>query len=488
MALLLVLAAPIAGCSGDDDEPAPRAPAAAQSEGPNIVVVMTDDQTLGSFTEETMPQTTRFFEERGTVFETAIATPPLCCPARASFLTGQYPHNNGVITNAPGYPLLREKESVLPAWLHYGGYRTGFVGKYLNGYELVSDQPAPGWDSWFAAAGYPAYFNYELRDGDETLSFGSDPEDYSTDVFTRGALSFIRDSSEGSRPFFLWLAYNAPHIVGSDNRPCEGEVPQPRDEQGFRPFARAELPSPPSFGERDLSDKPEWLRGKPALTDADVETMTLRWRCTLAALPPVDEGVARIARELRRTGELDDTVLVFLSDNGYFFGEHRIVGDKRLAYGAAAHVPMAISYPGHSDTGRVDEAVGTVDLAPTLLDIAGVKPCIRPGSCRKLDGRSLVPLLEGRGASWPADREVLVELDDGFRYEAVRSRRYLYVELDEDRQGPLPRPAPELYDLREDPHELENLLRADPAAGRPVARRLARRLDALRACAGEECE
>ena len=478
----------VAGCSGGDDEAAQTTTGKAPAGSPNIIVVMTDDQTTSTFTEEAMPITTGLFEEEGAVFESAVATPPLCCPARSSFLTGQYPHNNGVLSNTPGYPDLREKETVLPTWLQAGGYETGFIGKYLNGYELVSQEPAPGWDSWFAAASYPAYFNYQVRDGEDELSFGSDPGDYSTEVFTSEALRFVEDSSAGSKPFFLWLAYNAPHIVAAGGEgPCEGEEPRPADGAAYEPFAEAELPSPPSFDEADRSDKPDWLSSKSPLDESDLEVMTSRWRCSLASLASVDDGIGRIVDALRESGELENTVLVFLSDNGFFFGEHGLDDDKRLAYGASSGVPMAISHPGVTGGETIERPVGTVDLAPTILDIAGARPCNGADECRKPDGRSILPLLKG-AKDWPQDRGLLIELDDGYTYEAIRTQRYLYIELSADRTTPLERPAHELYDLREDPYELENLLTTDPRGSAPVADRLARRLDELRDCAGRTCQ
>ena len=213
--------------------------------------------------------------------------------------------------------------------------------------------------------------------------------------------------------------------------------------------------------------------------------MTQRWRCALASLASVDDGIHRLVRTLKASGELSDTLLVFMSDNGYFFGEHRLEDDKRLPYSASSRVPLAIVPPGPSASApdEVREVVGTIDLAPTLLDYAGAEPCLGGGGCRELDGRSLRPLLEGTG-EWPRDRGVLLELDDGFTYEAIRTPRHLYSELRGDRFGPLSEPEAELYDLSRDPNELSNALVEAGGAAAQVEVKLRRRLDALRACSG----
>jgi N-acetylglucosamine-6-sulfatase len=450
---------------------------------------MTDDQTFRSFNPQAMPFTWRLFRREGTIFDDAVASPPLCCPARAGFLTGQYPHNHGVDANVPGYALLRDPGNILPAWLQGAGYRTAMIGKYLNGYELVEGaKAAPGWDEWFAAAGYPAYFNYELSDNGELRSFGDAPEDYSTRVFTDHALDLI---GEGGKPLFMWLALNAPHIAAPAKPPCDGgDYPQPPNAGAFEPFADAPLPRSPASNERDVSDKPAFIRRKGRIAPPELEAITERWRCGLSSLAAADQGIRQLVDRLRASGEWGRTVLVFVSDNGYFFGEHRIDNDKRLPYEPALHIPMAIRVPpgleGQSAPQRVGALVTLQDLAPTLLDFAGARPC-EDGECREIDGRSLRPLLAGDESEWPDDRDVLVELDDGFTYEALRTSRYLYSETSADREGPFEQPEIELYDLRADPDELDNLWRTDRASVSELQRELAARLDELRDCSGRSC-
>lgn len=443
---------------------------------------MTDDQTLRSFGPGAMPYTWELFQEEGTLFTQAVATPPLCCPSRAGFLTGQYPHEHGVDANVPGYPALREKESVLPAWLDRAGYRTGFVGKYLNGYESVGgDMPAPGWDSWFAASGYPAYFDYAVSDQGRSRRYGSSREDYSTDVFAAEAMDFV-SAGDGRRPFFLWLALNAPHVAAGRSAPCGFLQPEPPSPRAFSRYADEPLPRDPSFAEADVSDKPSFIRDGARLSAADIEEMTLRWRCGLATLRSADGAMEKLVAALEEAGELDETLLVFTSDNGYFFGEHNRDGDKRLPYGASLRVPLAVRMPASvapaERVERSDALVANIDLAPTVLELAGARPCAAR-HCRSLDGRSLLPLLAGELEGWADDRAVLVELDDAFTYRALRTRRYLYSELAADRGGPLAEAEVELYDLRTDPHELHNLWREDRGAASAIQARLARRLDRL---------
>jgi arylsulfatase A-like enzyme len=439
-----------------------------------------------------MPYAWKLFHgRRAGVFDRALASPPLCCPSRAGFLTGQYPHNHGVLGNVPGYPALSDKQNVLPAWLTRAGYRTAFVGKYLNGYDEVGGaSPAPGWASWHGVAGYPHYFDYELNDNGEVTRHQYERADYSTTVFTDRAIEEIETRSR--RPLFMWLALNAPHIDASKVPPCRGGLATAPDRETYRRFASEPLPADPSYNESDRSDKPRHVADRSTIGGREEQEITLRWRCALAALHAADRELARLVSALERTGELEDTVLVFVSDNGYFFGEHAIGADKRLPYEAAAHVPLAIRVGERvadaEPLGRIAPVVSTVDLAPTLLDYAGAEPCLAGGDCRAVDGRSLRPLLEGSGG-YPADRAILLELnDDAYAYEALRTGRYLYSRIRRDRRGELPGEAVELYDLRADPAELENLARTEPAAARRLVRRLDRRLDRLAECRGSEEE
>jgi len=492
LALGAVVVAATAALVADDgsDHPEPR-PATASDLGllerPNLIVVMTDDQTLAGFTPETMPKTFGYFERAGTIFDLAIAAPPLCCPSRAAFLSGRYAHNTGVVRNAGGYSTLRAKRKTFAVALDDAGYRTGMFGKFLNGYRRSAGaKPAPGFGRWLANHRPADYFDFKVSDEGTVKRISG----YSTAYFTRKAIEFARNADEHGDPFFFWLSYNAPHTVAAHYpTPCRGEAAQPSSRAVFERFADAPLPHPPSFNESDVSDKPALAEGHPRLTPREIREVTLQWRCNLAASRDVDEGMARLVAFLRESDELSRTVLVYVSDNGYYFGEHRLHADKRLPLEPALRVPLAISVGekvGPSAPSRIGELVSQVDIAPTLLDYAGVKPCRGGRPCRPIDGRSLRGLLQGRARNWPDDRAVPMELADGWTYAAIRTPHELYMEVTAAGRRDFTPPAVEMYDLEADPDQLENLAGStDPAVKRRVGD-LGARLDRLHRCVGIE--
>ena len=484
---LVVAVAVLVIRSSSDEAPSesvrPATPSALSAR-PNLVVVMTDDQTVGSFNPEVMPQTHEFFSARGVIFNQAIAAPPLCCPSRAGFLTGRYAHNNGVVDNTIGYGSLRGKGQTLPVALAAAGYRTGMFGKFLNGYGPAGGtQAAPGFDRWLATYGYADYFNYQVSDDGELRTV---PE-YSTRYFTTEAIGFTREAAEDSAPFFLWLSYNAPHtVLPGYPPPCDGLAAQPSSAEVFSEFADSPLPRPPSFNEADTSDKPQLTN--PPLREREIREIEQGWRCNLAAMRDVDTELHRLLDHLERDGELENTVVVYLSDNGYYYGEHRLTTDKRLPLEPALRIPMAISVggarPSASAPPELDLLVSQVDIAPTLADYAGVEPCDRETSCLPYDGRSLRGPLEGVQAGWPADRAIPMVLADGWTYQALRTPDELYMEISENRKGPLPEPAIELYDLAADPDQLENLAASPDPETEARLRELAARLERLQSCTG----
>ena len=363
--------------------------------GPNVVIIQTDDQTLTSLNRRTMPNVHRLLADRGVTFTDHIVASPLCCPSRASLLTGQYPHNHGVRSNPDGYEKLEEKRNTLPAWLARAGYRTAHVGKFLNNYErfaLTPSAPAPGWHDWVTMLKPYGYFDYELAVDGRVKGYGSGKSEYLSTVLNRWAVRLIRDSA-GERPFFLALDHFAPHgqsraVKGGCGRTA---LPLPGD---FRRFAREALPSPPSFAEEDLSDKPSF-RQDDRLSAARIRGIRRNYRCRVASLRAVDRGVKRIVKELRSSGELDETVIVFTSDNGFLQGEHAIPAQKAQAYEEAIRVPLVIRTPATArrEPTRIEAPTANIDLAPTILELAGTKPCRSASDCRTMDGRSLVPLL-----------------------------------------------------------------------------------------------
>jgi N-acetylglucosamine-6-sulfatase len=469
-----------------DGRPSPNR-AAPAARAPNLLVVTTDDQTLTQFTERAMPFTHRFFSRHGTVFTSSFAVPPLCCPDRAGFLTGEYAQNHGVLTNESGYTYLRQKENTLPAWLHRAGYRTGLVGKYLNGYPVLGGTPAPGWDRFFAAGGDAVgYRDFDVGVDGQPRHYGG--EHYSTDVYTRAAQRFMGNTTGGHRPFFLWLTYNAPHTIPVGEAPCTGESAQPKSMADYRQAAGISLPERPRAAEKDVSDKGPWVSQLPPIGAHRYRYIRRKWHCALASLAPVDRGIQSIVAQLRRSGELQRTVIVFTSDNGFFYGEHRIPADKRLPYDPSLRVPLAIFVPNRLRAGerasQADSLVSNVDLAPTLLDFAHARPCKNTGRCRTLDGHSLRPLLAGSAPGWTRNRAFPIELNEDFTYHAMRTRRVLFMRLAADRTGPIAPPEFELYDLRSDPGELHNLWDRPGAISPGRKRQLVRRLHRIVHCAG----
>jgi arylsulfatase A-like enzyme len=500
-----------------------RAPAQAPvSDGPNIVVIMSDDQGPGMM--RALPAVQREIARSGATFENAIASYPLCCPARATLITGQYAHNNGVLGNnrasGGGYQALIDKRANLATWLQANGYTTGFAGKWLNGVRTPHRAP-PGWDLWSALVGeggdgLSSYYDFNVFEPDGTpRRYGDANADYQTDVLTRDyAVPFISQQAAVPGPFFLWLAYHPPHFgVGRNDRAgrrCSSGPPDDRSgRQSAIPPARyakafhaARVPHPPSFDETDVKDKPKSVRRRPPLSKTDLELIDRDYRCGLAALLALNDGVAEIAAALAASGERDDTVLVFLTDQGVMAGEHRIKRGKNKPYEEALRIPLMISGPGVLPGRTITAPVSNADIAPTLLDLAGAAMPDR--FARTLDGESLAGALGGTSAS--PGRVVPIEGRDrvarsrhGYKvlsYVGVRTARYSYVEYRRatfssraegihSRLGAGRTTEAELYDLARDPYELKN--RAKTPRYRRIRHELAALTRQLENCSGADC-
>jgi N-acetylglucosamine-6-sulfatase len=508
-------------------------PVAASTDGrPNILVVMTDDQAKADVSK--MPNVRRLLAARGTSFADAIDSFPLCCPARATFITGQYAHNHGVAGNfwPYGWYGMKHRGNILPAWLQKAGYRTALIGKWLNGYGALDahGEVPKGFDVWrglLDSSSYD-YYNFVMnRDGrlrtwgdadfarklvefakievvrnDAGLAgifgrltevfgpapygyFGAEnPKDYSPDVTGRIAERLVRKERKSNRPFFIWWAPVAPHRedVATTLMKREGRDPRPAPRYEAS-SSRYELPRPPGFNERDFADKPSRLRDTARLlTDAEIEQLQLDYEGRIGSLLAVDDHVKRLLRILRATRQLKNTLIVFLSDNGWLQGEHRIPGDKFLAYEESLRVPLILRGPGVPAGRTVRGQVSNIDLAPTLLDVA------RARAGRTLDGVSLMAAV--RDPSKRPRRALQVEaLAPLFRhdlpvnrwdrpYTGVRTDRYTYVVYTETGDR-------ELYDRRRDPHQLRNVA-ADPAYAKARSR-LAAKLAKLDGCRGRSC-
>ena len=427
---------------------------------PNILVILTDDQTLESM--RVLEKTQRLLGDEGTTFANAFVSFPLCCPSRATLLTGQYARHHGVMGNkAPdgGYAKL-DHSNTLPVWLQEAGYETAHVGKYLNHY--TGPEVPPGWSRWFGLSDPSTYrfYDYTVIDQGRAVHYGEKEEDYQTDVLAEKAEEILRELDP---PFFLSVAPVAPHQERSDEE-GKGTPPRPAPRHQGR-FAAEPLPGG-AFDEADVRDKPPHIRRIPRMSEAKKAEVLRNYRSQLESLLAVDDLVERLVQALEETGRLDSTVIVFTSDNGFLHGQHRVAAGKILPYEEAIRVPLLIRGGGFPRGRTALQPVSNVDLAPTIVALTGA------AARRKMDGRSLLPL--ALDPSVAQDRALLVEAlsRNSARpsYEAVRTARWMWIEY---RNG-----SRELYDLKLDPFQLRNLHKAKGYAS--VRADLARRLAALR--------
>jgi arylsulfatase A-like enzyme len=378
------------------------APAAA---APNVVVIETDDQTLESM--RVMERTRALIGDQGATFENAFVSLSLCCPSRATLLTGRYAHNHGVLDIKPpwgGFERLDGAET-LATWLQRSGYQTALVGKYLNRYGRRDPaEVPPGWTEWHGLVDPTTYsfYGYLFTENGVLHRYGATAADYQTDVITGKAEDVIARRAGADAPLFLWVTYVAPHN-GLPRDPGDppgmaSPVPAPRHAGAF---AGEPLPRTPAFDEADVRDKPPSIRRRPRLPASEVTAIEHHHRQELEALLAVDEGVARIVGALERAGELEDTLLVFTSDNGYLHGEHRVPAGKVLAYEPSIRVPLLMRGPGVPRGLRPAQLAANVDLAPAILEAAGAAGGWEP------DGLSLFGFLSDPGLE--TGRDLLLE-------------------------------------------------------------------------------
>ena len=449
----LVLAACGGGGSPSASAPLPTpTPAAAR---PNIVFLLTDDLDVPS--AERMPRLQQF-AQGGLSFTRFYVAEPLCAPSRASILTGQYAHNHGVLGNqasSGGFRAFRASEaSTIATWLKGAGYRTSLVGKYINDYASGADAGyiPPGWDDWHAhvsAFEDGRYYNYWVNDNGDVVRHGSSEEDYSADVETQRAVSFINAAAGKPEPIFLYLAPEAPHVPSTSASRHGGE---------FR-YERA--PRVPSF---NASDAP----GVPPLTPALIDWLDERQRWRLRSLASVEDMLDAVEEALARTGRLEKTYVFFTSDNGILMGQHRGLEVKANFYEETIRVPLYVRGPG-VPVGTTEALAVNVDLALTFAELAGLP--VRDD----LDGRSLASFLRGtRPASWRTD--VYVEhyaLPNDQTY-ALRSPQWFYGETE----------RVSVYDMLADPYQLKNLQRQTSPGDLAAFRN---RIQAYAACRGATC-
>lgn len=446
---------------------------------PNIVLVMTDDQNRNEL--RWMPKTRKLLGGHGVTFSNALSPAPLCCPARAMTLTGQYGQNNGVQHNdGPfgGFDALAGNDNTLATWLQAAGYQTALVGKYLNGYEDTNPPRQQGWTRWIPAIGnvYGYFDTAFLTDaGERVIQAGN-----VTPFIGRQTIELVREFSATEQPFFIWASHVSPHgaFAGSTTTGALRWDPPRPTKKHRHVLGDVRLPSlrKPSFnapGERGAPyPAPLMSAGRIAGTKAE-------FTGRLRTLQDVDDAVENLVAALKDTGELNDTYIVLVSDNGHLLGEHRLT-TKNVLYHEDMEIPLVVRVPGAAEDGMVSNLPVTIaDLTPTILELAGAAPG------RVMDGRSFAPVFLGQTMSWRNTQLIQtgsVREDGpmpGWDFRGVRTHRYTFMRRAVDG-------ARFLFDRRRDPYELVNLARVP--AYRPILRELHRRHDLLVDCAGAACD
>jgi N-acetylglucosamine-6-sulfatase len=462
----------------------------APQAAPNIVVIMTDDQEdTGSMAY--MPKTHALLAEKGLTFTNSFVNLPLCAPSRASFLTGQSAHNTGIKANNPvdggGWGGFKDKEAdTLPVWLKQAGYKTALIGKYLNRYgqestfgSLLSwagsylnisftgakignpeDWVPPGWDLWYAFTGSRArYYDYAINENESIKTFGSSAGDYSTDVLKTRAVRFIKDEASSTDPFFMLVATKAAHAQGK----CA--IPAPQHENAFKEVSLPFETSEAKKGSGTTS------KASPGETKAEIEKC---YRAELQTLQSVDDLVASVVDALQSTNKLDDTVIIYTSDNGFLFGQHRMTG-KSAPFEEAIRVPLLMRGPGIPENQTRSQLVNNLDVVATIVDLAGSSP---KGA---LDGRSLKPVLTDANAPWRSaiafESPSAHFMEPKKRFTGVRTATRKYIKFESG--------VEKIYDLVADPHESKN--RAGRASYAGDLARLRSLNERLKSCVGETC-
>ena len=441
-----------------------RSSASGEGTRPNVVVVLVDDANHKEL--DALPNVHELLTTKGTTFPNYFDSTSLCCPARASILSGQYNHNNKVRTN--GDPGKFNGNTALAKWLDDAGYQTALLGKYLNGYNCTKPIPQ-GWDDWQSAcAGTNRQFRYSINDNRNIVTYGSDPADYQVDVLRERMLETVDQFAQNPDPFFVYVAPTVPH--------APLQLP-PRHKTAVVPT----IPNSPSFNEADVSDKPAWVRAQPLLTAKVQTSIAKQERARMRMLLAVDDLVADLVESLTARGELDNTVIMLMNDNGFMRGEHRLRTGKGFVYWESMNAgPLIVRGPGFSE-GVVNNAlVGNVDLAPTIAAMAGATPAI------VVDGQSFLPALDDpsyfddrvylhfAGATSFGARAAPQPAGDG-----LRTSRYMYFDWRDAAD------TEELYDYAVDPYEMEN--KANDPAYADVKAALRSMLNSLKTCAGTAC-
>ncbi|HLA79288.1 MAG TPA: sulfatase, partial [Vicinamibacteria bacterium] len=459
---------------------------------PNFIVIMGDD--LEAKALDRMPRLQSLLTNAGLTFNNSFVTTPLCCPSRASFLTGQYAHNHGNLSNGPprgGYQAFRDQgreSSTLATWLKAAGYKTVLLGKYLNQFPEGKDTLVPpGWDEWYGVLEdrRAELSFYSLNDNGVIRNFaGRDEANYQTDVLLARSLDFIRRAeSNDDQPFFLFLGVAAPHVPA---------VPADRHKDTFGDLT---APRSSSFNEEDVTDKPAWLKRQKLLAESDIDRIDAEYSDRQRSLQAVDEAIGKIFEVLEATQETGNTYVFFTSDNGLLQGQHRLKG-KDAPYEESIRVPLIVRGPGVPAGASTDLQVTNLDLAPTLAKLG------RATAPDTVDGRSLDALLSANppsAANWRKDFLIEFLAADGggsesatggpVRAESVAARfmpDYVGVRAESQTYVEYATDETELYDLKADPDQVQNLTTTGGAEASTLAA-LRARVAALKVCKGASC-
>src|SRR3954451_1397133 len=437
----------------------------ARQKRPNVVLINTDDMNVTDMT--VMRHTLSLLSARGTTFRNGYVSYPLCCPSRATQLTGQYSHNHGVLTDQRFTDL--DSSNTLAVWLKRAKYRTAMVGKYLNGYGVVDPgQIPPGWRQWFALTGGTEQkrYGFRLNENGKVHSYGRKPANYIDYVLGAKVNGLLKAWAPSPKPFFLYYNPNNPH--GEKGTPVTStRDPEPAPRYLGR-FGDIQAPRPPNFDEPDVSDKPQQIRAIPRLSDAEKADIDRRYRGRIESLLSVDDEVKKIVRLVRKYGDKRKTFFIFTSDNGLEMGAHRIEF-KDYLYEEGEHVPLVIRGPGVPQNATRDQLVANIDLAPTIAAITKA----RPG--RVMDGINLLPLTQNPNVA--SNRTLLFESFDIGSF-GLRRGPWSYNQYSDGQD--------ELYNLDDDPYQL-NSLANDPSHALLKAS-LAAELAHLKTCSGASCQ
>jgi N-acetylglucosamine-6-sulfatase len=436
----------------------------AKQKRPNVILIDTDDQNVSDMS--VMRHTLNLLAARGTTFRNSYVSYPLCCPSRATHITGQYAHNHGVVTDQRYSGL--DHGNTLAVWLKRAKYRTAMVGKYLNGYGISNPREVPpGWKQWFGLTGGTEQkrYGYKLNENGKVRKYGRKPANYIDYVLGAKVNGLLKAWTPSPKPFFLYYNPNNPH--GQKGTPIwSTRDPEPAPRY-LGVFGDITAPRLPNFDEPNMSDKPDQIQDIPRLSDPEKADIDRRYRGRLESLLSVDDQVKKIVKLVRKYGDKRKTFIIFTSDNGLELGSHRILF-KNFLYEEGERVPLIIRGPGVPQNTTRDQLVANIDLAPTIVALTKA----RPG--RAMDGIDLLPLTRDPNAF--NNRTILFESVDLGIY-GLRRGPWSYNQYSNGDE--------ELYNLNDDPYQLTSV-HNDPGLASLKAS-LAAELARLKSCAGASC-